>query len=90
MKLFGIKTIKINGCHINTFSVSIKQNAVNTALAKYSGLGYIDNSGRKGDKIEFNYTSIDVVQFNAKVQKLGELLKKVAQANLDAKYRWVK
>jgi hypothetical protein len=97
MKLFGIKQIMVNDYCVNTFNVSIKQTAFNLKLAENSGLSYLDRYGKKGDKIRFTYTSLNVTDFNNKVQKLGEVLKEVAQnninvaqANLDNKYYWVK
>ena len=90
-KIFGIKSININGTIINTFNVMIKSTEANAKLVKASGLDFNGYAGRNGDRIQITYTSLSHKDFNDKVNILGHLLRSVALNNLNTKYnRWVK
>ncbi len=91
MKIFGIKSIVVNGTVINTFNVMIKSTEANSKLVKASGLDFNGYAGRNGDRIQITYTSLNHKDFDDKVNILGHLLRSVALNNLNTKYnRWVK
>ncbi len=91
MKVFGIKTIIVNGTVIFTYNVRIVNSEQNQKLVKTSGLGYNNVITRYGERIQLTYTSTNPSDFEDKVFMLGHLLKAVALNNLTNKYnRWVK
>ena len=91
MKLFGIKTIIINGTIIHTYNVRIKNTEQNVKLVITSGLDYSNVDTRQGERIQLTFTSISVREFDDKVNMLGHLCRAVALNNLNSKYnRWVK
>ena len=86
LKMYGIKTIKINSITAYTYNIRINNNVDNLASCKRSGLLY---STTEDNKLQLNDLTTDSREFDRKVSKLGKLLKEVAQTNLNKKYSWI-
>jgi hypothetical protein len=86
LKMYGIKTIKINGISAYTYNVRINNNSDNLQSCKRSGLMY---STTEDNKIQLNELTTDSAVFNKKVSQLGKLLKEVAISNVHKKYSWI-
>lgn len=90
MKLFGIKSIIINGTVIHTYNVMINKTEENLKLVLTSKLEFNNAYTRKGERIQLTFTSTSIREFDDKVHMLGHLLRAVALNNLNKKYSWVK
>jgi hypothetical protein len=89
MKIFGIKAIVINDTIVHTYNIMVKKSHDNMTIINQHGLKAI-TAGNNGDRLKLTFTSLDVKEFNAEVNKLGKILKEIAQSNLDIKYNWVR
>jgi len=89
MKIFGIKAIVINDCVIHTYNIMVKKSHDNITIINQHGLK-ATTAGINNDRLKLTFTSLDVKEFNAEVNKLGKILKEIAQSNLDIKYNWVR
>tara|TARA_R110000868_G_scaffold389046_1_gene658213 strand:- start:704 stop:973 length:270 start_codon:yes stop_codon:yes gene_type:complete len=86
LKMYGIKTIKINNFTAYTYNIRINNNSDNLQSCKKSGLHYWIS---EDNKIQLNELTTNSKEFNNKVSQLGKLLKEVAQTNLNKKYSWI-
>jgi hypothetical protein len=86
VKMYGIKTIKINSFTVYTYNVRINNNCDNLQSCKRSGLMY---SITDDNKLQLNDLTTDSKEFSRKVTQLGKLLKEVAISNVNKKYNWV-
>ncbi len=85
-RIFGIRTIQVNGFNIYTFCLSFKYSSHNEALLKDNNLPY--QLTRK-NKLLVSFTTSDVSLFNREVDKLGKCCKAIALNNVETKYNWV-
>jgi hypothetical protein len=86
LKMYGIKTIKINNFTAYTYNIRINNNSDNLQSCKRSGLMY---SITDDNKLQLNDLTTDSKEFSRKVSKLGKLLKEVAISNVHKKYSWI-
>ena len=96
LKVFGIRTLEINGFEIHTCNIKINSNYDNLKTVRESGIGFKEVIVPSKKGISYNksmllmtYTTNDAAKFNNYTDILGKVLKKVAQTNLDQKYFWV-
>jgi hypothetical protein len=89
MKLFGIKSIVINGSVLHTYNIMVKNSSINLDIINQNGLKS-SIAGRHENRLKLTFTTLDFEKFDVETRKLGKVLKQIAQANLDAKYHWVK
>jgi hypothetical protein len=86
LKMYGIKTIKINNFTAYTYNIRINNNSDNLQSCERSGLWY---SITEDNKLQLNDLTTDSKEFSRKVLKLGKLLKEVAISNVHKKYNWI-
>jgi hypothetical protein len=101
MKLFGIAELQINGCLIHTCNVAVKDSVENRHIVKTFGGNdfrhyFADKPVRKKGVIvshtpviKFEMTTMETSTFMDYTNRLGKILKAVAQNNLNEKYQWV-
>jgi hypothetical protein len=85
-RIFGIKTILVNGYQIYTYCLSFKLTAYNEQLFKDNNLPY---QLTHKNKLLVSFTTSDPLLFNAEVKKLGKCCKAIALNNIADKYIWV-
>ena len=93
LKVFGIKSIPVNGTVVNTFNVSIKPNVRFKELAVKNGITVIEKTRQFKNKgivrlDEYTFTSLDNKLFNDKVDILGNILYNNAKQRFDEKHCW--
>jgi hypothetical protein len=89
MKVFGIRSIRINDTVIHTYNVMVKKSHANMTIIIDHGLKAVE-AGRSNNRLKLTFTSLDIEEFSVETNKLGKVLKEIAQVNLDNKYHWVK
>lgn len=92
MKVFGMRTINVNGNSIYTIKVRIKNNEANASavnnLTDIKGLTLLRFNVRHGEVIEINYFSTDFGASNSAFMQVGRALKQVQLNNINKKYAW--
>lgn len=84
---YGINTIEVNGTLLYTFKIRVCNNETNRNLIRK----YFKN--HRGVNTDSQYIVLEKVfldkeLFDAVTRVLGFLLKDIAQANLERKYKW--
>ena len=93
IKVFRIKSICINGTNINTFNVSLKCNAKFSDLASKAGITVItkERMTKKQGIVKmdnYSYTTMNMSDFNNKVDVLSNILFHNAQNKVNERYNW--
>lgn len=93
IKVFGIKTICINGTNVNTFNISLKCNQKFRDLASKQGIvvSQKERMTKKQGVVKmdnYSYTTMSMSDFNNKVEILGNILFHNAQNKVNEKYDW--
>jgi hypothetical protein len=76
-KLFGIKTVNINGCRVHTLNISINPSSI--ILKKiiedpiWKNMHTLDMRNGKS-RVTFTYTTLESSEFNHAVKKLRDIL----------------
>jgi len=93
MKVFGMRTVNVNGNTIYIIKVRVKDNSANKiALAS---LNYVDGvtltpfTSKHGNMIEINYFGLSNSISNDAFRRVGYALKQVQINNINAKYAWI-
>jgi len=92
MKVFGMRTVNVNGNIIYIIKVRVKDNTVNAiALAPLKSIGGVTLttlSSKHGNMIEINYYGLFQNVSNDVFRAVGKALKQVQINNINAKYAW--
>jgi len=93
MKVFGMRTVNVNGNTIYIIKVRVKDNSANTIaltpLTSINGLTLSTLSGKHGNMIEINYFGLSNSISNDAFRRVGYALKQVQINNINAKYAWI-
>jgi hypothetical protein len=92
MKVFGMRTVTVNGNVIYIIKVRVKDNGANTIaltpLTSINGVTLSTVSGKHCNMIEINYFGLSNSVSNDVFRKVGKALKQVQINNVNAKYAW--
>jgi hypothetical protein len=92
MKLFGMRTVTINGNVIYIIKVRVKSNDNNVMalepLKTINGLTLDPVISKHGNMIEINYFGTSYAICNEVFRLVGSALKQVQINNINAKYAW--
>lgn len=92
MKVFGMRTVTVNGNIIYIIKVRVKDNSANIAtlasLNSVNGVTLTLLTGKHGNMIEINYFGLSNTLSNDVFRKVGVALKQVQINNINAKYAW--
>jgi hypothetical protein len=99
-RVFGIKSIDINGTAVHTCNVRVANTFENNHIcSKFATslnhriistmAGKRTGYRREVSMIEFKLTTTDYEKFQSYTQRLGEVLRMFAQQRLNEKYAWI-
>lgn len=84
-QIYGIKSIYVNNHLVHTFKMRFNNNETNRFILESRKIKfYVTNS----NKIIYEYSTMNTIDFEIKVKQLGIILKLIAQNNLNQKYQW--
>ncbi|HMT01808.1 MAG TPA: hypothetical protein PKD00_00620 [Burkholderiales bacterium] len=86
MRLFGIRTIFVNGTPVFTFCFYWKDTPENREIIKKHGL--VPKIIEEKSKLEVEYTSLSYEKFYDKCEKVKAIAREIAQNNFNQKYAW--
>jgi hypothetical protein len=92
MKVFGMRTVTVNGNVIYIIKVRVKDNGANTIaltpLTSINGVTLSTVSGKHGNMIEINYFGLSNNVSSDVFREVGKALKQVQFTYVNAKCAW--
>jgi hypothetical protein len=86
--VYGIKTMSLNGHNIYSWKLRVSYNNFNISEVVNNNLTYYVGVGKNNkEMINLTFVTMDPDQFLVKKRDLVKVLHKIAQNNLDDKYR---